>query len=141
MLRRNLQIRLLSRLMAGLFALQLIGTGFCLLTPDAHAKPAVHAAMTHDMHMAPTDEHCAQPAEHSEEHGATCAHCLQPQVDLSAKHNQAPNQIVLAFLPDFLAADQTANIDNHALLLLSRTPTGPPRSSSLIYDITQRIRV
>ena len=141
MLRRKLHTRLLSRLMAGLFALQLIGTGFCLLTPDAHAMPAAHAAMAHDTHMAPTDEHCAQPVEHSEEHGASCAHCLQPKVDLSAKHNQAPNQVVLALLPDFLAADQTANIDSHALLLSSRTPTGPPRSSTLIYDITQRIRV
>jgi len=132
---------LLSRLIAGLFALQLIGTGFCLLTPDAHAMPAAYAAMKHDMHMATTDEHCAQPVDHGEEHGASCAHCLQPQVDLSAKHNQAPSQTALALLPDFLAADQTASIDSHAVLLSSRTPTGPPRSSSLIYDITQRIRV
>ena len=141
MLRRKIHTRLLSRLMAGLFALQLIGTGFCLLTPDAHAMPAAHAVMSHDIHMAPADEHCAQPAEHREEHGASCAHCLQPQVDLSAKHNQAPSQIALALLPDFFAPDTTASLGNSIVSLASRTPTGPPRSSTLIYDITQRIRV
>lgn len=139
MLRRKQHTRLLSRLLAGLFALQLIGS-FCLLTPAAHAMPVVHA-MAESMPMGVTDEHCAQATGHSERQAASCAHCLQPEVDLSAKHNQAPGQIGLALLPDFLTPDSTASVAGPAALLSSRTPTGPPRSSSLIYDITRRIRV
>ena len=128
----------LSRLMAGLFAVQLIGAGFCLLTPEAHAMPAAHA-MGHEMQMGAADEHCAQPAEQGEKHGASCAHCLQP--DISVQNHAAPDHISPLLLPDFHTYRKAVTGTVHTLALSSRTPTGPPRSSTLIYDITQRIRV
>lgn len=138
MLRWKLHTKVLSRLMAGLFAVQLIGAGFCLLTPEAHAMPAAHS-MDQGMQMAAEDEHCAQPAEQSEKHGASCAHCLQP--DISVQKHATPDQIDLVLLPDFLAHKKILTETIHAVSLSPRTPTGPPRSSTLIYDITQRIRV
>jgi len=131
-------VRSVSRLTAILFAVQMLVTGFCMLTPQAHAMPTMMQA-TH------VDAHCAKHQGGRQGHHASgqsdeCYHCDQPDgLSNTSSPALAKVQLVLPgmiMLPDV----RLLSFADHAALTV-RVPTGPPRSSSLIYHITQRIRV
>lgn len=137
MLKFKLHRRALSRLFAGLFAVQLFAAGFCLMMPQVHAMPMLKA--THSMADA---EHCTQPMEarmsHDADH-ASCTHCDQP--DSFLQNASAPVQPDLETLPDLPAAPAIVEQSSRSVSFFARTPTGPPRSSSLLYHISPRILV
>ncbi len=141
MLNRKLNLRGLSRLMIGLFAVQVLAAGFCLLTPDTHAANAQAAgmqmAMSGDM-MAHCDKAAKTETEHAGHDGA-CAHCDQPDELLQSKASTFNSDFDLPVLQVVSVASELpvpVSLD-----MTVRTPTGPPRSSSLIYTTTQRIRI
>ncbi len=141
MLKRKLYRRALSRLIAGLFAVQFIAAGFCLMMPQAHAMPMAKVAhsMSDTMDKA---EHCTQPMETQMSHDtghSSCTHCDQP--DSFLQNASAPVQLDLDMQPDLLAAPKVSDWVSQTVSLFSRTPTGPPRSSSLLYRISPRILV
>jgi len=141
MLKKKLHRRGLSRLFAGLFAVQLLAAGFCLMMPQAHAMPMAKAAHSMSDSMDKTG-HCTPAGESQVNHGtghAACTHCDQP--DSFLQHASAPIQPDLVILPDLPAAPGVADRIIQSIAIFSRTPTGPPRSSSLLYRISPRIRV
>jgi len=131
-----------SRLMAGLFAMQVIITGFCMITAEAHAMPqsAMHSST---MQSQDVGAHCAKAdsaSEHHKTHSGNCYHCDQP--DELSNSGLASFATVAMLLPGVLgmqAPQQWHNVSSG--LLAARTPTGPPRSSSLLFTTTQRIRI
>lgn len=141
MLKRKLFRRALSRLISGLFAVQLIAAGFCLMMPQAHAMPMVKAAHSMSDSMTNT-EHCKQPMEaqmgQDAEH-SSCTHCDQP--DSFLQNVSTPIQLDLEMQADLLPAPIASDWISQTVSLFSRTPTGPPRSSSLLYHISPRILV
>lgn len=141
MLNRKLNLRGFSRLMIGLFAVQVLAAGFCLISPELHTAKA-HAA---DMQMPMSGdmlEHCEvnTKAESGHgDHGSACAHCNQPDELVQSKasiFNIDFDLPVMLMTSTEIVLSAPASID-----LAVRTPTGPPRSSSLIYTTTQRIRI
>jgi len=143
MLMRNKHIRggfrSMARLMAVMFAVQIMVGGFCLLTAEAHAMP--HAVQTQNVQA-----HCAKSAhadathEQDTEHSGNCYHCDQPdELSSSAFTSVAPVMLVLSDIISLPAMPLSGLASTG--LLSTRTPTGPPRSSSLLYTTTQRIRV
>ena len=142
MLNRKMNLRGLSRLMIGLFAVQVLAAGFCLISPASHSANA-HAA---DMQMPMSGdmlEHCEVAAKAESGHGdhaSACAHCNQPDELVQSKASTF--NITLDLLPVMAVASIELNISAPASIDLAvRTPTGPPRSSSLIYTTTKRIRI
>jgi len=137
MLTGKLYARGLSRLMSVLFAVQIVVGGFCLLTADAHATP--QPMQTQNVHA-----HCVKSShaddQHSQGDSGNCYHCDQPD-QLSNSVFSAGTPIALAH-SDVIGSPPAPLFSSKATGLFSiRTPTGPPRSSSLLYTITQRIRV
>ncbi|MDQ6982929.1 MAG: hypothetical protein Q9M08_08025 [Mariprofundus sp.] len=141
MLTRKLHIRgfsrIVARLMAVMFAVQMMVGGFCLLTAEAHAMP--QSIQTQDVHA-----HCAKSShaddEHSQDHSGNCYHCDQPdELSNSAFPSVAPLALVLSDIITMPAAPLFTSAATG--MLSTRTPTGPPRSSSLLYSTTPRIRV
>ena len=140
MLTRKLHIRGFSRLMTVMFAVQMVVGGFCLLTAEAHTMPA--SVQSSDM-----DALCAKSigpiSNHGQEsdHSGNCYHCDQPDELSSSSFTSmaAPIALVLSGVISLPAAQQFGSTATGRLSL--RTPTGPPRSSSLLYATTQRIRV
>ncbi len=135
--------RIVARLMAGLFAMQVLAGGFCLLTPEAHAMPQSMAMQGMAM-----DGNCANAVHadqsshgpQSSDHSDACYHCDQP--DELSNAGLASVVAVMLVLPDVISLPAAPLFNREATGLLStRTPTGPPRSSSLLYTTTQRIRV
>jgi len=139
MLTRKLHTRGLSRLMAVMFAVQIMVGGFCLLTAEAHAMAAPVQTMNVDGHCAKST-HAGTSHEHNPDHSGNCYHCDQPdELSNSAFPSVAPIALVLT---DVISLPAMPQLQNQATgLLYSRTPTGPPRSSTLLYTTTQRIRV
>ena len=139
MFSRKLYTRGLSRLLAGLFAVQLFAAGFCLMIPQAHAMPMA-MGISHSADM--VAEHCAEPMNEqmgTEMDHAACTHCDQP--DELFQSYQSPvdsDQVVFAYVK---VEFQEVAVSNSALTLTSLIPTGPPRSSSLIYTTTKRILI
>ena len=141
MLKKKLYRRGLSRLVAGLFSVQLLVAGLCLMMPQAHAMPMVKAAHSIPDSMDKTG-HCTPAMTATMRHGAghtACTHCDQP--DSFLQNASTPIQLDLAMLPDLLAAPGASGWISRSISLFSRTPTGPPRSSSLLYQTTQRILI
>ncbi len=138
MLTRKLHIRGFSRLMAVMFAMQIVVGGFCLLTAEAHAMPQSVQAM--DM-----DGNCSKSMhtnydEQTSDHSDACYHCDQPAELSNAGH--ASVLAVTLVLSDVIGLPAALLLNNEATGLFSaRTPTGPPRSSSLLYTTTQRILI
>ncbi|MDQ6965987.1 MAG: hypothetical protein Q9M23_03570 [Mariprofundaceae bacterium] len=148
---RKQQTRFVSRLVAGLFAVQIVVTGFCLLTTQAHAMPMAHmdghsmsASHMTDSMTAEMAEHCSKPmqgsghdADSSQSDG--CFHCDEPAQFVKAGNvDMTPVSLVLVALsvlpemPVLAAGSETTSF---------HTPPGPPDSSSILYTTTQRIRV
>jgi len=145
MLTRHLHIRGLSRLMAALFAMQIVVGGFCLLTAEAHAMP--QSVQTLAM-----DGNCAKPMQTSlqakqlahdqqmPDHSDACYHCDQPAELSNASHASVVS--VTLVLSDVVSLPTAPLFSSDATgLFSSRTPTGPPRSSSLLYTTSQRILI
>ncbi len=127
----------LSRLLAGVFAVQLVLTGFCLLTADAHEIS--QSVRTQDVHA-----HCAKSNvagnQQSGDHSDNCYHCDQPdQLSSSSIIFIAP--VALLLPGDFGLAVAHPQLSEATGLIATRMATGPPRSSSLLYRISQRILV
>lgn len=145
MLKLGRHIRGFSRLMTGLFAVQVLAAGFCLLTPQSHAANAQPATMQMPVSSGVTS-HCtkddaSKPADSKTEpgHHSACAHCDQPDELIQSKVSPFNIDFDLHVQPvAFIAIDLPAQV---TVDLAVRTPTGPPRSSSLIYTTTQRIRI
>jgi len=147
MLTRKLHIRgffpVTTRLMAALFAVQMMVGGFCLMSPELHAMPQAMAAVDIQAHCNGSVAEQAHPVldHHSgDHHSSNCYHCDQPDL-LSVSHAAFSAPLAL-LLPDTLM--QPAALQPYSIktgLYSTRTPTGPPRSSSLLYNQTQRIRV
>ncbi|GAV20255.1 hypothetical protein MMIC_P1219 [Mariprofundus micogutta] len=141
MLNRKLNLRGLSRLMIGLFAVQILAAGFCLISPESHSANAHTADMQMPM-SADMLEHCdvnAKAESGHDDHGSACAHCNQPDELVQSKastFNIDFDQPVLQVASTEIVLSTPVSID-----LAVRTPTGPPRSSSLIYTTTKRIRI
>ncbi|WP_100264491.1 hypothetical protein [Mariprofundus ferrinatatus] len=139
---RKLHIRGVSRLVAGLFALQLFAGAFCMMAPELHAAPmsqmASHSMVSHDMAAA---EHCAPPVHQTQNSGdqSACSHCNQPDELLQSAQLQFATD-----LPLFLYVGpplQPAAMQQPVMGFASQVPTGPPKSSTLLYHTTQRIRI
>ncbi len=141
MLNRKLIRRALSRLITGLFAVQLIAAGLCLMMPQAHAMPMVNTVHSISDSMANTG-HCTQPMEthmSQDMEYSSCTHCDQP--DSFLKKASTPVQLDIEMLPDLLAAPNVSEWISPSVSLFSRTPTGSPRTSSFLYQTTQRILI
>lgn len=139
MIGRKLYTRSISRLMVGLFAMQLFAAGFCLMVPQAHAMPMA-MGISHSADM--VAEHCAEPMNEkmsSQMDHSACTHCDQP--DELFQSYKAPIDSELTVIAFIKVELQEINVSNSALTLTSLIPTGPPRSSSLIYTTTKRIRI
>jgi len=142
MLSRYLHIRGLSRLMAGVFAMQVLIGGFCLLTADAHEIP--QSALMQGMAM---DGNCAKAMQteqsrhdQSSDHSDACYHCDQPAALSNASHVSVV--AISLVLSDVISLPAIPVFNSESTGLLSaRTPTGPPRSSSLLYKTSQRILI
>jgi len=134
-------IRKLARLFAGVFAVQVIAAGACVMVPAVHAMPmqAMTSVMSHcdGMAMGKAMAH-AMPMQHDHAGHSACPHCDQPDsmavAHLSIDH--AP--VVMAMLPVETVLSAAALAEP---ALAVRVPTGPPRSASLIFHTTQRIRI
>lgn len=127
----------LYRLMAMLFAMQMVVTGFCVLAPQAHAMPMVENAMMQADMKAPCSDAAAMHA-HTMKHGHACAHCDQTDTLTYVQLDQDHSTPLLATLqgyerPDLFLLSAVAGLSS-----LSR---GPPRSASLIFNTTRRIRI
>jgi hypothetical protein len=140
MLNSKRHLRGFSRFMIGLFAVQVLAAGFCLVTPEVHAAKA-HAM---DMQMPMSDDmasHCESNVKAESDHAghSACAHCDLPDELVTSKVSgfdmdfELPAQALVAAAIEFSASLSTD--------FSVRTPTGPPRSSSLLYTTTQRILV
>lgn len=123
--------------MSVLFAAQIMVGGFCLLTTDAHAMP--QSVQTQSVQA-----HCAKSSHASDQHSqgdsGNCYHCDQP--DQLSNSVFSPLALVALVLSGVMNLSVVPQPGSGATGLFSiRTPTGPPRSSSLLYTTTQRILV
>ncbi|WP_196795099.1 hypothetical protein [Mariprofundus ferrooxydans] len=137
MLRHKLHFRGLSRLMAGLFAMQIIVTSVCMLSAQAHAMPA--SAMKHDAHVSYAASHCANTPSGHQASGHGCFHCDHPDEMSNGSFSSLVHVAVL--LPGSISAPEARVWGHVTEQLSSRIPTGPPRSSTLLYTTSQRIRI
>lgn len=146
MFMRKPSTRLLSRLVAGLFAVQIVVTGFCLLTSQAHAMPMSQMLGTQaSASMMPAmGGSCVKSSDMKGHHNDTshtggCFHCDEPDQFLKVSTADiAPAGLVfvaLAVMPEL------ASISVQPSVAATLQPTGPPRSSSLLFSTTQRIRI
>ncbi|WP_161984372.1 hypothetical protein [Mariprofundus erugo] len=127
----------LYRLMAMLFAMQMVVTGFCVLAPQAHAMPMVaHAMMQADMAGACAD--VASMHSHPVKHGHACAHCDQTDTLTPVQLDQDHTTPLLAMVAEY---GRPALFSLSGVTGLSSLSRGPPRSASLLFTTTQRIRI
>jgi len=146
MLLRKIHIRRLSRLIAGLFVVQIVVTGFCLLTSESHAASMNPMPMTQmaDTQMGGISGHCSESmqgkAQHSDtSHSDGCFHCDEPaQFVKAGTADLTQVNLVLVALSVLPEMTTLAGWDEVTPFY---KPTGPPRSSSLLFTTTQRIRV
>ncbi|MDQ6996752.1 MAG: hypothetical protein Q9M82_04740 [Mariprofundus sp.] len=143
MLTRKLHIRgcfrIVARLMAVMFAVQVVVGGFCLLTAEAHTMPV-------SVQISAMDAHCSKSMytisnhEHELDHSGNCFHCDKPnELSSSALTSVASIVLVVSGVISLPVAPQFGSAATRRFS--TRTPTGPPRSSSLLYTTTQRIRI
>lgn len=133
MILRRPRFRVLSRALAWLFAAQFLLAGLCVLTPVAHAMPHMQAkAMaTHCM------DH-AMKADPSSKGVPACVHCDQPDEMAQSKHVDSP----LPLLMPVAVVDEIAETSLQTPRRWDRLQAiGPPKSSSLLFRTSQRIRI
>ncbi len=132
-------IRGVTRLIAGLFAVQLVLTGFCLLPSDAHAMPTAKMSVKQtDLMTKP----CSKSVRHSVPSGAqhsACFHCNGQNLFVKVAVVDLPTFTPMLSLVLVMARIEAwSESAGHTAELM---PTGPPRSSSLLYATTQRILI
>ncbi len=136
---RKVTIRPLTRLIAGVFALQIIVAGFCLLPQEAHTMPISMPVSEHcdsaEMSMTKTVQ-----GHHQHDHQqSACAHCAQP--DGIAQAQIQPDDLLQSILVPVIAANDDLGTNIISAVVAVRVPTGPPRSHSLLLTTTQRLRI
>jgi len=135
-LHRKLNLRGFSRLLVGLFAVQVLAAGFCLMAPETHAANA------HEMQMPLSSEmasHCDNGVKTDSDHAeSACAHCDQPD-ELVNKVSVFNIDVELPL--SILTSNEARTPAPLSIDLSVRTPTGPPHSSSLLYQYSQRILI
>ena len=137
MLRGKFHIHAISRLMTGLFAVQLFAAGFCMMMPDVHAMPMATTSQQASMdHCATAVETVVQdsPAEQS-----ACSHCNAP--DQLLQPLQVSVDADLLFIAYVTLQLNEIPVTDPALELFVRPATGPPTSGSILYETTQRILI
>jgi len=137
-------LRNVARLVTLLFAVQVVAAGACLLTPQAHATPVVqHLAHQNDESHAPcadqTGDHDGM-SHRAHDHGDACFHCDEPDVSLIATPPPLQAPTLLATLV-MVPSEPVFGQQMLRQLRFVRTPTGPPRSASLLYTTSQRLRI
>ncbi|MBL4775620.1 MAG: hypothetical protein JKY87_06155 [Mariprofundus sp.] len=136
MLNLKRHLRSFSRLMIGLFAVQVLAAGFCLFTPESHMANAQDMQMPMSSDMS---AHCANTAESGHNSDMACAHCDSPDELISSKVSSLHGDI------DFpVAAYMVTSVDLTAALHVTVTlhpPTGPPPSSTFLFHNNQRILI
>jgi len=138
---RRTHARRLSRLLAGVFAVQVLFAGLCLSTGAAHAMPmSPHASVVLMGDMA---EHCAlgmhNMGQAAKGHMGGCFHCDEPGHYMQAGSVDLPPPglvpVGITILPGPV---ELSPVD---ILPEVQASTGPPGSFSLILTTTRRIRV
>jgi len=133
-----LHIRMFARLMAGIFAVQLFAAGFCMMMPEEHAMPVATYSNKVDI----SNDHCATAAEATHDAGmdqSACAHFNQPDELLQISHANVDVELLL--LGYISLQLNTIPMAESLLTLNSHPATGPPGSSTPLYQTTQRIRI
>ncbi|RMH60076.1 MAG: hypothetical protein D6678_06690 [Zetaproteobacteria bacterium] len=122
---REQWLRALRLLCAAIFVAQTLLAGLCLMGGQAHAG----AVALHAQHCKATDNPGKAP------HRA-CYHCVSPDELVSPGPLWVVDHVAV-FVP---VARQGMPV-RARLDVGARVPTGPPRSSTLIYRLTKRIRI
>jgi len=124
----------MGRGLMAVFAVQLLAAGFCAMPASAHAAMASHQyASSASCQQGDCNRGMPMPAQHQ-----ACAHCGMP--DLASGHVAvaSPGTTVLAHvaLPvaPGLQAPKQADVFRTRIL-------APPRSTTLLFTTTQRIRI
>lgn len=141
MLRFGQKIRQLSRVLTGLFAIQVLAASFCLLTPQAHASEMMSdnmQAMQMQSYGAHCDNHNDKTSGHAD-HALPCTHCDQPDELIQALSFDSQTNVDLPMLALIIAVAQIA--PQQTLTHTEVVPTGPPNSASILYQTTQRILI
>jgi len=143
MLTRNVLMRGICRLMTVFFAVQIIVGSLCLLTTEAHAMPQSVQNMVLGGNCAKST-HANQGQyvqdQQTPDHSDACYHCDQP-AQLSNANHASVVPVALVFT-DVISLPVAPLLNSQTTgLFSSRTPTGPPRSSSLLYKTSQRILI
>jgi len=139
---RKLHDRTFSRMITVLFSVQLMVGSLCLLTLDAHAMSqpeGVQHVQVQNVQVYGT--RAGQTSDqHGRSHSGNCYHCDQlDQLSNVVFLSVSPFALLLSGI-DSLSVVRFSDSDARQATI-RRSPTGPPRSSSLLYIITQRIRV
>ncbi len=139
--------------MVALLVVQSIAAGFCLMAPSATMPVlSMEQAMTDssESSMGHRDSaHChpsfsihsvSENAPEKRMPKAPCAHCDQPD-QLLLSTLQADDLDGLHHLVGSLSLLSVSLVPVMAQRIHTRINTGPPRSSSLLYTTTQRLRI
>ena len=127
MLLRRKSSRPLARLIAGVFTLQMIVAGFCLLPQQTHAMPASMQVSEHCDSAEMSMTRVAQSHQQHDHQQSVCAHCAQPDGIAQAQIQPDDLSQQFMFVPVVAATDSSeTNIVSSVVAV--RVPTGPPRS-------------
>jgi len=148
----------LVKAMVGLFAVQMVLTGICMLSPNAHAAMPITnmtsttmsnttSTTTSNMMAQQGDTmagHCSQTLSHAphqanDAHSKACFHCDDSDMFVKAAVADVP-----VFSPVLVFVSVMPEVSVwHAEQAVSMAvmPTGPPRSDSLLFSTTRRIRI
>ncbi|MDQ6997824.1 MAG: hypothetical protein Q9M17_03835 [Mariprofundus sp.] len=141
MLKTAQHMRLLSRLMIGLFALQFFAAGACLATPSMDMSSTMMKSLTPSSQSALTfDADCDKAAmadsNHTDHTMSACAHCDLPNELLSNAISSFSIDLPLVVLS--VPLEETVSSSIH----LSVSPaTGPPLVSPQLHYTNQRILI
>ena len=138
MLNISRHIRRTSKLIVGLFALQILVTGFCLMTPQVHAAE-INMASSTTVNMS---SHCPSNdsiAASEMQHDSACTHCEMPSELISSKITLADIHMDAPILLLLVATIQTD--DTSVAIPPLQHSDALPRSSSIIYHTSSRILI
>jgi len=114
-----------------LFVFQMVAAGFCALSASAHAASLVNSQVQSDCSKSMSGHDQGQASDQ------VCSHCDMPDQayqSIAAPPDHSSVLIGLVFLSGIDVAESAPFTFNKWIL-------APPRSSSLIYNTSQRIRV
>jgi len=114
-----------------LFVFQMVAVGFCALSASAHAASLVNSPLQSDCSKGMSGPDQGQASDQ------ICSHCDMPDQayqSIATPPDHTSVLIGLVFLSGIDVAESTPFTFNKWIL-------APPRSSSLIYNTTQRILI